>query len=197
MCNSEKNFCGQKKLKFELRKFEFLFAGSSGAGSDTEPDVLNVSKAEAEEDEDSLLEDFQSLNVSDKMKSLQEQHPPEQQSSSFTLKSSTKKSEDIIKSFFNNPQEFSKKHLEQQHQSTPVGKKFHKMSQKERKKLQLSNEKPETETVVKSKWSGWGQPTNGINTEAKASGSSSLASIMQEEEAKDVEKSSPSPISQR
>ena len=62
-----------------------MFAGSSGAGSDTEPDVLNaISKAEAEEDEDSLLEDFQSLNVSDKMKSLQ-QHPQEQQqSSSFT-----------------------------------------------------------------------------------------------------------------
>lgn len=173
-----------------------MFAGSSGAGSDTEPDVLNaISKAEAEEDEDSLLEDFQSLNVSDKMKSLQ-QHPQEQQqSSSFTLKSSSnKKSEDIIKSFFNNPQEFSKKHLEQQ-----SNKKFHKLSQKERKKLQLNtSEKPETEIVVKSKWSGWGQPSNGSTaTKAEASGSSSLASIMQEEEAKDVEKSSPSPISQR
>ena len=48
-------------MSLTLKKINF-FAGSSGAGSDTEPDVLNVSKPE-EEDEDSLLEDFQSLNV--------------------------------------------------------------------------------------------------------------------------------------
>ena len=180
-------------LSLTLKKINF-FAGSSGAGSDTEPDVLNVSKPE-EEDEDSLLEDFQSLNVSDKMKASMLQGIEQQQSSSFTLKTSNKKSEDIIKSFFNNPQEFSKKHTEQQ---TPASttKKFHKLSQKERKKLQLNNSATSPEMVVKPKWSGWGQPSNGSEAETAASGSS-LASIMQEEEAKDVGKSSPSPISQR
>ena len=129
------------------------------------------------------------------MKASMLQGIEQQQSSSFTLKTSNKKSEDIIKSFFNNPQEFSKKHTEQQ---TPASttKKFHKLSQKERKKLQLNNSATSPEMVVKPKWSGWGQPSNGSEAETAASGSS-LASIMQEEEAKDVGKSSPSPISQR
>ena len=158
------------------------FTGSSG-GSDNENDAL-ISKAEI--DEDSLLEDFQVLNVSAKKA---------QQSSAFTL-ISNKKSEDIIKSFFDNPQEFSKK-ISTTEQTTPTSKKFTKLSQKERKKLQNSTSpqaSAASEAANKPKWTGWGQPpqaSNGLEN------GSSLASIMQQEEASNLlgPKSSPSPIS--
>ena len=124
--------------------------------------------------EDSLLEDFQSLNVSDKKA---------QQSEAFTLISNKKSSEDFIKSFFQNPQEFSKK-ITEQTPITPTSKKFTKLSQKERKKLQNSTS-PNSKDIedTKPKWSGWGQPpSNGLNSASESA--ASLASIMQQESAK-------------
>ena len=119
-----------------------------------------------------------------------------QQSSSFTL-ISNKKSEDIIKSFFDNPQEFSKK-ISTTEQTTPTSKKFHKLSQKERKKLQNSTSPhaSASEAAAKPKWTGWGQPPQANDLQ----NGSSLSSIMQQEEAKadfngGGPKSSPSPIS--
>merc|ERR1712079_936447 len=82
-----------------------------------------------------------------------------------------KKPDEVIKSFFDNPKQFSSS--PNNNVSGSGGKKFQKMSQKERKKQLLKDETSPPIPDNKPKWTGWGDQTNG---------KVSLASIMKSEE---------------
>ena len=69
------------------------------------------------------------------------------------VQNKTAKSDDIIKSFFDNPQKFAQNSPQQSFQTPP--KKFAKLSQKERKKLLKEKEEPNLVEEVVPKWTGW------------------------------------------
>ena len=88
-------------------------------------------------DSDSVFDDFEHLGVNDET-------TDSNKTSGFTV-ITNKKPDEVIKSFFENPKQFSNQNnvfsdAPQQTSSTTVVKKFTKLSQKERKKQLLKEE---------------------------------------------------------
>ena len=124
-------------------------------------------------DSDSVFDDFEHLGVNDET-------TDSNKNSGFTV-ITNKNPDEVIKSFFENPKQFSNQNdAPQQSSSTTVVKKFTKMSQKERKKQLLKEEtSPPPVKDDKPKWTGWGDTTS---CQPQTNGKVSLASIMKSEE---------------
>ena len=159
---------------------------NSSSGTDSETDVLNVSKTsdniEVEED---ILNDLEQLSLSN--------------NDNFTLIESKggPRVENVIESFFNDPKKFTNKlpAAALNSSTTESSKKFNKLSQKERKRLQSEDQKLLTKQSFaldhedhKPKWTGWGitskSPAAAVvvsSTSNSSPESPSLASIMQNE----------------
>ena len=161
---------------------------NSSSGTDSETDVLNVSKTsdniEVEED---ILNDLEQLSLSN--------------NDNFTLIESKggPRVENVIESFFNDPKKFTNKlpsAAALNSSTTESSKKFNKLSQRERKRLQSEDQKLLTKQSFaldhedhKPKWTGWGSITSKSpaaavvvsSTSISSPESPSLASIMQNE----------------